>query len=563
MVAVTAQIIPRLVPLKYLFPVRTLLPFVPWIVIISAVSSASQFDAATLGVWLAIHTVTLFVAGFSAMAVSALMGRAGTTSVPAWWVLGMGAFVGAIKAFGTIAVEEALGLADAPPEATAARALGAVVVGVWLVTIFSWGKTALDSVQQARDEVIRRNVATRLAEELETPRTEVSQSLAAISALRQDIARPTTDTQPADIRAVVDGIIRPLSRVLWSVEVKRYPDIRLVALYRVALQSFSIRAWLIALVWATTTFTALAAPTGIVHAATYSVMAGLVAWGVFSVIRLGWTESITLSVIVVTLGSVGSVVVGYLLAGIILDTGAQPGDVVTLVSGVVWMVFVVLGSSILTGVHQLTEVIRRDLNTPTTQDLIHERATDDTLTASTKTLATRLHGSVQSSLLGLAAALDRGTITQAEVDKTLSGIIHDLELLGDTDALPGDHPDRGADSVASLVKQWQGIVDVAIDNTSRLTIEQLVSARPEVVDIIREALTNAHRHGHASRVTIEATTDPSGDVTLRVTDNGYGPTTGTPGLGSTLLDTWTQSRWSLRQATDGGSVLVATITPPQ
>jgi signal transduction histidine kinase len=561
--AIIARVIPTRVPQRHLMPVRSLAPFAPLIVVIAALASTPIFDAASIALWLGIHAVTLLVAGVVGVGLSGLVRRAGVVTVSLWWVIAMGAVVGGVKAFGTIAVEGILGLVDAPPEALIARALGSVAVGMWLVSIFALGKTGLDSLEAARDEVIRRNVATRLAEEIHIPRGEVSQSLAAISALRRDVADSERRPQPDDIRAVVDSTIRPLSRALWAVENRRYPATKLVALYRVALRSFTARAWLIALVWSATTFTAFVAQSGFVYAATYSVAVGLVAFVVFSVVRLGWTESITVSLVVVTSSSVGSVVVGYLLTGLILGTSTQVADLVGIVSGVVWMVFVVLGSSILSGVMQLREVIRRDLDTGSTQELIRQRADDDTAIASTKRLATRLHGSVQSGLLGLAAALDRGSIHATEVDRKLAALARELELLHKTeDHLPEDLRKDHAGSLAEVVSQWRGIVDVAIDDTSVALLDPLLGTRPETIELLREALTNAHRHGRATRVTIAATAEGNtGDITVTVTDNGYGPTNGTPGLGSTLLDAWTASRWSLRQSPTGGSQLVATMSP--
>ena len=562
MVAIIARMIPTRVPRRHLMPVRSLLPFAPLIVVIAALASTPSFDVPNVALWLGIHAVTLLLAGLAGIGLSALVRLAGVVTVSFWWVIAMGAVVGGVKAFGTIAVENILGLVDAPPEALIARALGAIAVGIWLVSIFALGKTALEGLEAARDEVIRRNVATRLAEEIHTPRGEVSQSLAAISALRRDVAERDRRPQPDDIRAVVDSTIRPLSRALWAVEDRRYPATKLVALYQVALRSFTARAWLIALVWSATTFTAFVAPAGFVYAATYSVVVGVVAFAVFSAVRLGWTESITVSLVVVTLSSVGSVVVGYLLTGLILSTTPQAVDLVGIVSGVVWMVFVVLGSSILSGVMQLREVIKRDLDTGSTQELIRQRADDDTATASTKRLATRLHGSIQSGLLGLAAALDRGTITSADVDKKLAAIARELELLHHTeDQVPDGALVSTATTLADVASQWRGIVEVTIDDTSASLLDSLLRSRPDTIELLREALTNAHRHGRATSATIAATADPSGDITVSVTDSGYGPTAGTPGLGSTLLDAWTGSRWSLEQAPTGGSQLMATLSP--
>lgn len=553
---------PSRVPHKYLLPARSLLPFTPLIVVISAAGSTPEFEGGAFVTWMGVHAVTLVAAGLLGMAVSGLLRRLSKASFTLWWVLGMGAFIGALKALGTIWLENILGLADTPPEALIARSLGAIVVGMWLITVFAYGKTALDTLEQARDDVIRRNVATRLVEEVTTPRSEVTHSLAAITQLRDRLTAPDTRVSPDEIRAVVDSTIRPLSRAMWSVENTRYPALKLVALYRIALQSFAMRSWLIAVVWSATTFTALAAPTGITYAATYSGIVGVIAFVLFLVVRLGWTGSVVVSLAVVTLGSVGSVVVGYAATGQLLGVPVSFSDTATLISGVVWMVFIVVGSSIISGVQQLRDVIARDLDTTSTKDLIEQRALDTSQAASTRQVAARLHGSVQSRLLGLAAALDRGVLATGELDQELADIAGELDLLGHTtDTTPEGQNHSAGEALAQLVANWREIVDVTIDPESLATIDTLLTARPESIEVLRESLTNAHRHGLATTAAITAVTEPSGDVTVTVTDNGYGPTNGQAGLGSTLLDALTGSRWSLTPAPRGGSHLRATISP--
>lgn len=561
MVAVIPGGFPTRVPQKNLLHAKSLLPLTPWVIVISAVAATPSFDIPTLALWIGIHTVTLFGAGFVGLGCSEFLRRRGKTELTFWWVVGTGALVGGLKALGTVAIEEILGLADAPASAIVARALGGVIVGVWLVTLFAYGKTALESVQQAREALIRQNVAQRLAGEAAVARPEVAESLTAIRGLRRDLTGDPERVSPDHIRAVVDSTIRPLSRALWSVENKRYPALKLFSLYRIALNSLSLRAWLIALIWSATTFTALAVPLGLTAAATYAALVGVVAFGVFSAVRLGWTQSVTVSFLVVSLASVGSVFVGYLLTGLVLSTEPQLIDLLTVVTGAVWMFFVVFGSSVFSGVVELRDIIRQDLERQDTKELIRERSADDTSAFSTRLLATQLHGSVQSGLLGIASALDRGDISPSDVDKRLAAIAHELELLGSADISQDGDAAISVTVLDDLVSNWLGMLDIVVDKASTATIVQLLRRSPESAEILREALANASRHGHATRVTIGAVADPLGDVTLTITDNGYGPRSGPPGLGSTLLDTWTAHRWALTAHPDGGSELTATITP--
>ncbi len=561
MVAIVPAGFPTKVPQKYLLHPGTLLPLTPWIIVISAMAATPSFDVPAFTLWLGIHTVTLFAAGFVGLGFSELLRRRGKTSLGFWWVVSTGALVGLVKASTTIASEEILGLSDAPAAALAARAVGGVLVGMWLITLVAYGKTALDSVQQAREALIRQNVAQRLAGETSVASPEVHESLSVISRLRDDLQHHPDKVSPASIRLVVDSTIRPLSRALWAVESRRYPPLKLVSLYRIALRSLRLRAWLVALVWAVTSFTALAVPAGIVNAAVYTAIGGSVAVAAFHFVRLGWTRSVVVSLIVVTLTSLGSVSLGFVITALITGTELQAADVPVVITGAVWMSFVVIGASILSGVVELRDVIREDLGTSDTRDVIRRRSADDTTTASTKLVAAQLHGSVQSGLLGVALALDRGMISSDEIDQRLAAIVDELQLLGSahSDHADGDKPPH--EVVADLIDNWAGLLAVEVDNRSTSIVQTLLESRPECADILREALTNAHRHGRATEVTIHATTHSDGDVTLTVVDNGYGPRIGSPGLGSTLLDAWTRCRWTLTPHPDGGSALQATITP--
>ena len=545
----------------YMFPARALAPAAPWIVGISAVAATPTFDAGAVAVWIALHTVTLLFAAGVATLFREGVRWSGKKEVGVWWVLATGALAGAVKALSTASAEQVLGFSQAPTQALAARALGAVVVGVWLVTLVAFGRAALDRLDEARSSLIRQNVAKRLAEDAAVTRPEVTASKAVISTLRETLATRPRATSSADIRHAVDSTIRPLSRALWSVESKRYPPIKMVSLYRIALASFKMRAALVALVWTVTSFTGLAVSMGMANAAAYTISVGVLAFVLLSVVRLGWTQSVTVSVLAVAGASALAVSVGYQLSGLIFPDVLPLVGIPLQLTGVVWMTFVAIGAAIISGVLELRDVITRDLESAATKDLIEQRTHSDAEKATTRLLATELHGTIQSTLLGIAAALDRNAVDSEDVDRRLAAVLDDLELLGqhDTSGAPG-HPSRQV-TLADLIGGWEGIMTISCDDASRAQLSLLLSQAPESGEIIREALANAHRHGLATTVAITAAPQPDGYTTLTIRDNGYGPRSGPPGLGSALLDRWTGGQWSLRGLTDGGSELRVTVSP--
>ena len=561
MVAVSGKRFARTIPVGYMFPARALVPAMPWIVGISAVAATPTFDAGTLAVWLALHAVTLLLAAGVATLFREGVRWSGKKEVGVWWVLATGALAGAVKALSTASAEQVLGFSQAPTQALAARALGAVVVGVWLVTLVAFGRAALDRLDEARSSLIRQNVAKRLAEDAAVTRPEVTASKAVISTLRENLATRPRKTSSADIRHAVDSTIRPLSRALWSVESKRYPPIKMVSLYRIALASLKMRAALVAVVWTLTSFTGLAVSMGMANAAAYTISAGVLAFVLLSVVRLGWTQSVTVSVLAVAGASALAVSVGYQLSGLIFPGVLPLVGIPLQLTGVVWMTFVAIGAAIISGVLELRDVITRDLESAATKDLIEQRTHSDAEKATTRLLATELHGTIQSTLLGIAAALDRNSLDPGDVDRRLAEVLEDLELLGQNDPTGSalTHPSRQV-TLADLIGGWAGIMAISCDDPSRTELEGLLLRAPESGEIIREALTNAHRHGLATTVTIAAITHADGDTTLTIRDNGYGPRSGPPGLGSALLDRWTDGQWSLSGLSDGGSELVATVS---
>lgn len=559
MAVVTTTRFPRKVPHEFVLHPPTLLPLVPWIVVISALGSTPRFSLTTFGMWLIIHTATLAIAAAAGWLFAEGLHRFGTTDHTFGGVVATGAVMGAAKAVATTAAEITFLATTPPTEALIARGVGAIVVGVWVVTLAAYGKTALVRLGEARDALIRQNVAHRLAEETVVTPPQATESLHRISALRDALTDGQKTVSADEIRDVVDSTIRPLSRAMWSVESKRYPQLRLLSLYKVALQSLKVKAFRIALIWSLTSFTALAVPLGVVDAALYSLTVGVFALAVFSVVRLGWTRSVVASLIVVSFASLGAVSLGFLAFDSVAGLAPESLSIAVVVTGAAWMVFVVIGSSIISGVQELRDTIRHDLASNTTQDLIRQRTQDGATAASTKLLATKLHGSVQSSLLALANALERQEISAEDVASRLTEISRQVEQVSH-----GFDPSIGrpsAGDVEQLTSSWRGLMRVVIDPDSEATLDTACQESVETLDIVREALTNARRHGQATEVVIHAVTDPAGTITLTVTDNGYGPRKGPPGLGSTLLDTWTHNRWSLHVAPEGGSVLVATITP--
>lgn len=549
---------PRRIDTRHLFYVPALLGVAPAVVLISAIASTSGLTPEVLVVWLAVHAVTLLAAGLLGWGLASILRAARVAQVGPLTVVATGALVGGAKGFFTALVDLGLSLTDADPPELFIRGLGGIVVGVWLIGTVAYARSALERLEEARESLVRANISRRLTEEASATPPELTTSLYAVRGLRDELTHSPNNTSAREIRSVVDATIRPLSRALWSAEQKRYPNLRLSSLYRVALGSMRPRGWLIGLVWSATSFTGLAVPLGILDALLYVGWVGAVGAILFSLIRLPSRLPIAVSLPLVIVTSLTAVLTGNFLARLVYPVLSDLIGLGLLASGVAWMTFIAISASMLSGVLDIRRVIEADLASHDTQTLLDTRAGLSAQAVSSRRLATELHGSVQSKLLALASAVDHNRISRGELADQLGEIVANLEKLSGIDTQESVSPTTTT-SVVSLQDAWAGLLDVRIDDTSRMLLDEVLASQPEFIELLREAINNAHRHGRADRVDIAATHSDTA-VQVVCTDDGYGPTGGHAGLGSALFDLWTDGSWSLTQAPGGGGQVSMTIS---
>lgn len=166
-----------------------------------------------------------------------------------------------------------------------------------------------------------------------------------------------------------------------------------------------------------------------------------------------------------------------------------------------------------------------------------------------------LHGPIQSALISAALALSSAgaRVDREEVRRRIEESVHSLET--------SQSAHRSlAFALAETASVWSFscAIDVVADPGVTASLEDDPSTSLALAEIIREAVSNAIRHGGAT--TIMITIDDAGSqlVRVRIIDNGHGPSSGaTPGLGSQMLDEITYA-WDLT-ATAHGTTLTADV----
>jgi glucose-6-phosphate-specific signal transduction histidine kinase len=110
------------------------------------------------------------------------------------------------------------------------------------------------------------------------------------------------------------------------------------------------------------------------------------------------------------------------------------------------------------------------------------------------------------------------------------------------------------DEVQRKVDLWGALceftVDVEDDGKGPESLSETVGR------VVEEGISNAMRHGQATRIDISVTI-ANGMCQVELTDNGCGPGSGRPGVGSALLHQSSGGDWTLTGLEQGSRLAVA------
>jgi signal transduction histidine kinase len=172
-----------------------------------------------------------------------------------------------------------------------------------------------------------------------------------------------------------------------------------------------------------------------------------------------------------------------------------------------------------------------------------------------KSLSRALHGPVQTAVNAAAYKLDNamrdGRVSVDMIEGVRSELISSLDILSHADGAVIT-VDQGINRIVAV---WDGIcnVNVSISQEVHVELKATVITRSCFIDIVSESVSNAVRHGRATRIEVSAELVDS-DIHLNVRDNGSAPFLhNSPGLGSALLDDCSTS-WVLQLADSGRSL---------
>ncbi len=175
-------------------------------------------------------------------------------------------------------------------------------------------------------------------------------------------------------------------------------------------------------------------------------------------------------------------------------------------------------------------------------------------------LAYVMHGSLLSALYAATIKLGQDPQPTAEsIESIRNDISQALRKLVDVE----QSGETFSEIQSRLSEVWDGVLHVTWDVAPNAL--SLLERHPLLAEctgeVIREALSNASRHGPATRATVQLSSDNE-SLFVRVSDNGKGiQLSQNPGLGLHLYDELCID-WTLSPAFSGGTVLEARVAVP-
>lgn len=175
-------------------------------------------------------------------------------------------------------------------------------------------------------------------------------------------------------------------------------------------------------------------------------------------------------------------------------------------------------------------------------------------------IARVLHGPVQAAIQASVKrflAVPEDTPLSPDALAKISQPINDALAMLDEPPLPTQPI---AESLHHLEDLWSGVVDVTvtIDDDAKVVLDTSPTTSSILLELAREAVSNAIRHGEADTVTVNLNRLASGDIQLMITNNGSDfPDNPIAGIGTQLFQDMTLQYH--REYRDGQLTILAVL----
>jgi signal transduction histidine kinase len=482
------------------------------------------------------------------------------TPVPAWWVAANSAWGGLL--IGTCAwiggsfggVHDSAQMAIRIPSLVLLGGMWGVLLTLLLEYRERATKLRGDHIDQmVQLELMKAQQSVIVEDVIRAVRNETDQEIGRIRELVQNLDVFTASGASAVLRSSARDAIGPLSRQLWASAKDSYPKVGLWSVVKHSVHSQPFRPWDLAILTVCLSLvdrvSRIGIQRGVIVTSVIVVIVVVELSGANSAMRRCENNRSR-----IFLGSIVIVEIQTILVVIwerqMMSEPVSFPEIVVSVLASLFLIFLTVG---LRSLDLLRGEVARFAIESVEGKRIESITRDRQISAAVREMARDLHGSVQTRLISCALALE----IAAEAGDSESGNAALLEAR----RILEPHVDGGKDAAMTIEGEVARKIDVWKMLCNCTTLIDVHAHSSECANrvgrVVEEGITNAVRHGEASVVAIDIRQDSSG-VRVRLVDNGLGPTLGSPGLGSAILDQATGGNWSLA-AGSSGAVLTAVV----
>jgi anti-sigma regulatory factor (Ser/Thr protein kinase) len=498
------------------------------------------------------NVISLGACAIVILLLSKALKRRSLNPIPIWLVISIGAFLGSLKGFTMGLTSWTLGAEFDLTSAIESRLIQTTLLGMWLIPAVAVIASVLEGYQKERDAL----VAERVQWAMSNPDSNFDEDN--LRTLRRFIDEAKNQLEnsrlsmPAAIRSLVSDELRPLSHKIWDAESERLGKKSIQESLIAALHTFPFPATGVAVSYLLGSVPVLLKFVSLSESVLRSVAATFAIFLIFQIAKLAYKLVRKFLFFQIFLFTGIAACAAYFVGDQIFTPipAYLPG--VTIAALWVWILQLTVVCSSVLGIRKSQEEIRGELFRLQSSKPFERTISLAKSRLENRNFANFLHGQVQNKLLSVALRLENENNSELSYLEA-HGSIEEVLSNAEKDFLESRSQDFDT-RLHSLVRQWSGFVEIDFRVSEIISTTEL-QKKTLLLQVVDEAISNSIRHGLAKyvRVTLNLNQEK---ISLEVVDDGIGPRSGSPGLGSNLFNTIAPGSWTLEHLPEGGSRLV-------
>ncbi len=374
---------------------------------------------------------------------------------------------------------------------------------------------------------------------------------------------PNTSRIIATLRRVSSEVVQPVSRTLWRMSAETYPPLRAGEFVRTLLvrQPFATKSLVVLTVLAN--YVSIIDEAGVARGVLYLVAGACVVTAICSAANHLMRRAPRYHVVIVAaaFGLLQLATHGVNELRPTLGLAARPDGLLLL--QVAWSAVFVVATMSFGVLRRLRKEHLAKFAAEVDEERVVAIAKSRKVADFARETSRVLHGAVQTRLTVCSLMIERARESQDEAALGLA-LMEAVAIL-QTPVTPAESHATIDAEVARKVALWEGFCVISVSIDPRLAGSPHSAAR-DVGRVVEEAISNAVRHGGATRIQIEILLDESSDVSVTIEDDGVNElshsarVSRTAGVGSAIFDQVAGGTWTLTRA-EGTTRLHVRVLP--